>query len=130
MSASIVHRCAAKFDAELLRDLIHGLRAHENRLPRKRFHFQLADEKLSNILSGFNHNGVSPFGLLTPIPIIICSRCLAVKPPYLYMGGGEIDVKLGISVCDFLRSTGAIVGEISSRRTFHDSQVEDKFFSG
>ena len=108
-----------------MRDLIHSLRSNESRLPRKRFHFQLADEKISNNLSGFNHNGVTPFGLLNPIPVVVCSRCLTVKPPYLYMGGGEVDIKLGISTDDFLRSTRAIVGEISSVRAAHSNEVDE-----
>ena len=107
---------AAKFDAELLRDLIHGLRAPEKRLPRKRFHFQLAAEAVSNSLGGFDHNAVSPFGLLNDLPIVICKRCVDMKNSYLYMGGGKVDVKLGISVSDFLRSTGAIVGTVSTLR--------------
>lgn len=106
----------AKFDAELLRDLVHSLRAPDSRLPRKRFHFQLASQDVSNALGGFDHNAVSPFGLLTELPIVICSRCLDVRPPYVFMGGGKVDVKLGISVSDFLRSTNAIVGKVSVRR--------------
>lgn len=95
---------------------MHGLRAPEFRLPRKRFHFQLASEDVSNSLGGFNHNAVSPFGLLTDLPIVICRRCLDVRPPYLFMGGGKVDVKLGISVSDFLRSTRALVGNVSVQR--------------
>ena len=96
--------------------MIYGLRAPDSRLPRKRFHFQLASENVSNALGGFDHNAVSPFGLLTELPIVICKRCLDVRPPYLFMGGGKVDVKLGISIGDFLRSTNAIVGEVSVRR--------------
>ena len=114
----------AKFDAELLRDLIHSLRPPEKRLPRKKFHFQLADEHESNKLSGFNHNSVSPFGLLTSIPIVICTNCTTIKPSYLYMGGGEVDIKLGISVSDFLRSTKAIVGVVSSPRINFDGNLD------
>jgi prolyl-tRNA editing enzyme YbaK/EbsC (Cys-tRNA(Pro) deacylase) len=92
------------------------LRPLEKRLPRKRFHFQLAAEAVSSRLGGFDHNAVSPFGLLTDLPIVVCKRCIDLKFPYLYMGGGKVDVKLGISVSDFLRSTGAIVGTISTQR--------------
>lgn len=109
-------KCIAKFDAELLRDLVHRLRKPEHRLPRKRFHFQLAPEYISTSLGGFEHNAVSPFGLLSDLPIVICERCIHVKPPYLFMGAGRIDVKLGISIGDFLRSTEAIIGTVSAQR--------------
>ena len=115
--------CVAKFDAELLRDIVHRMRKPEHRLPRKRFHFQLAPESISNSLGGFEHNAVSPFGLLTDLPIVICERCTNVKPAYLFMGAGRIDVKLGISVSDFLRSTQAIVGTVSVQRVQDDEAL-------
>ena len=115
----------AKFDAELLRDLIHSLRPVETRLPRKRFHFQLAPEEISNNLSGYYHNAVTPFGLLTELPIVICKHCIDVKPSYIFMGGGAVDIKLGISVSDFIRVTDAIIGEISQPRSNCISIVDD-----
>lgn len=42
----------ARFDAELLRDVIHGLKPPAERLSRKKFHFQLASEADSDELSG------------------------------------------------------------------------------
>lgn len=112
----VIIQYEAKFDAELLRNLIHKLRDPGDRLPRKRFHFVLADEEISHLLTGFNHNAVSPFGLLSKIPIVICSQCCQVNPSYIYLGGGDVHVKLGISIEDFKRSTNAIVGRVSEPR--------------
>ena len=38
------------------------------------------------------------------------------------MGGGEVDVKLGLPVSDFIRATGALVADVSEPR-----QVSDKY---
>lgn len=59
----------------MLRDVIQALRKpDEGRLPRKRFHFQLAPEDVNARITGYAHNAVSPFGLMNSIPIVICSR--------------------------------------------------------
>ena len=90
----VVVQYQAKLDTDLLVDLIHTLRPPASRLPRKRFHFRLAPEHISDTLSGFQHNGVSPFGMHHDIPIVICSHCLEVQPSYLFMGGGKVDMKV------------------------------------
>lgn len=123
----IVNIVLAKFDAELLKDLIHSLRAPSDKLPRKRFHFQLAKEEDSARLTGYKHNAVSPFGLVEDIPIVICKNCVEMSTPYLYLGGGKVDVKVGLSVHDFVRSTKPIVGVISRARG--TNELEDDNFA-
>lgn len=80
-----------------------------------------APEKINDEITGFFHNAVCPFGLLTPIPVLLCASCLQLSPPFLWMGGGEVDVKLGLPVSDFIRATGALVADVSEPR-----QVSDK----
>lgn len=106
----------AKFDAEKLRTVIHELRQPSDRLPKKRFHFNLADENLSYLLTGFGHNAISPIGSLVSIPTIICCRCTELRSSYLFLGGGEVDLKLGIHVSDLIQATRAIVARISDAR--------------
>lgn len=109
----VIVQYEAKIDTDLLSNVVNSLRPIMN---RKKFNFQLAPEAISDRLTGFSHNAVSPFGLRFNLPMIICQRCLQVKPAYIYLGGGQVDVKLGISTADFLKATGAIVGELSVPR--------------
>lgn len=108
----------AKIDTILLRNLIHSLRKPEDRLSKKYFNFQLTSEEKSLELTGFGHNAISPFGLLgdKKIPIVICSRCLEVNPPVIFLGGGEVDVKLSLPVSDLLQSVQPITGLITNLR--------------
>lgn len=99
-----------------LRTLVHELRKPEDRLSKKRFHFQLADDQASFELSGFGHNAISPIGLKLDIPIIICNRILSLNPPIIFLGGGEVDVKLALPVKDLVLGTNAIVGDITEER--------------
>lgn len=106
----------AKINVNFLRTLVHELRKPEDRLSKKRFHFQLADDQASFELSGFGHNAISPIGLKLDIPIIICNRILSLNPPIIYLGGGEVDVKLALPVKDLVQGTNAIVGDITEER--------------
>lgn len=85
-------------------------------MSKKKFHFQLANDEDSLLLSGFGHNAISPVGLLQDIPVVICRRCLAVKNGIIYLGGGKVDVKLAVPVVDLIRGTNAIVGDITEER--------------
>jgi hypothetical protein len=111
-----LHNLIILIDSEKLKDFIHGLKPLQSRLPKKRFNFQLAPEEKNDELTGFPHNGVCPIGLLKKIPIIVCQSCLQLSPPIIWMGGGEVDLKLGAPLFDFIASVGALVADVSDPR--------------
>lgn len=126
---AVVVQYEAKIDDGALADKIHALalKAGTERLPRKRFKFQLAAEDVSDRLTGFIHNAVTPFGMKAPIPVIVCQRVLDVKPPFIYLGGGAVDMKLGISLSDLVSSTGAVsIGYISRPRSGADDEDNEE----
>ena len=106
----------------MLRNVIYGLQNNENnnnnstKLSKKKFHFALAPENISNKLTGYYHNAITPFGMLTNIPVVICSRLLAINPAYIYVGGGEVDIKLGISIEELMNVFQPIIGRVSQLR--------------
>lgn len=100
-----------------LRNLIHSLRPLANRLSKNSFNFQLASDAKSYELSGFEHNALAPFGLKeSRIPIVVCSRCLALQPALLFLGGGHVDAKLLLPVNDLVTATNAITGLVTDLR--------------
>ena len=105
-----------KINTLYLRNLIHELRPVEQRISKKKFHFQLASDEDNDRLSGFEHNAIAPFGLRQPIPMIICDHCVSCNEPILFLGGGKVDVKLALPTSDLIRATNAIVGHISDAR--------------
>ena len=109
-----------------LRTFVHELRIESERLAKKKFQFQLAPSAISEQLTGFSHNSVSPFGLRSPIPVIVCSRCLSVTAPskVIFLGGGDVHVKLALPVNDLIRGCNAMVGDISDLRD-SDGIVDD-----
>lgn len=76
-------------------------------------------------MSGFKHNAVTPFGMNSFIPVIICENCTKMNPSFIYLGGGKVDIKLAMPIRDFIKSTNAIVGLISNSRTFGSNEEDD-----
>lgn len=120
---AVVVQYKSKFNAEKMRDFIHSLRPVSERLSKRKFHFQLAGESDSNKLTGYLHNAVTPFGMRSEIPVVICSSCCELS--YIYLGGGEVNVKLGISTADFKRITKAFIGNVSDSRELTTSSFDD-----
>ena len=102
----------AKLDAQriyhVVRDLTHG--------PKKAFHFRVADAEDSIRLTGFPHGAVSPYGMLTKIPIILDSRILELNPPSFWLGGGHIDTKLGCHIDEFINHFHPVIAQVSDPR--------------
>ena len=87
------------------------------KLGKKYFHFRLADEDEARELTGYGYNAITPFlmktqYLLIRLPVIMSDALVDLRPNYLWLGGGEVDLKLGMSVDEFLKYTGAYVADI------------------
>lgn len=59
----------AKLNAEQLMRFVRNLIPEAERPGRKHFNFQHAPGSVSEELTGFQHNGVAPFGMKAPIPV-------------------------------------------------------------
>jgi len=76
----------------------------------KCFHFRLAPEELAVNLTGFVNNAMTPFFTAegaSHLPIILSEAITDLKPAYLWMGGGRLSLKMGISVAEFTQFFGA-----------------------
>jgi len=119
----------------------------------KKYHFRLVASNINDELTGFSHNAVSPYGINNNIgrniPIICSISCTLTDNfiqkeqkehkesskgninkkytspcTYIYMGGGDVDVKLGLPIHDFIHSTKCVVGDISNPRD-KDTDIEE-----
>ncbi|CAH0479147.1 unnamed protein product [Peronospora belbahrii] len=114
----VVLQYNSKLDAEQLRRFVRHNISEVNRPSKKKFNFQHAQGEMAEKLTGFRHNGVSPFGMQTPIPVIVAGDVAALKPAFIWLGGGAENVKLRISVQDIVMALGARVADgITTLRT-------------
>jgi len=77
-----------------------------------KFNFAVAQPADSDRLSGYKHNAVTPFGMTSPVPVLI-TRQVAELPkvqpaaPYVWLGGGEVNLKLRLPVVQLAAALAA-----------------------
>lgn len=97
---------AAKFHGEKLKRYIHKL---NGQLGIQYFRLTFAAPETSEGISGYAHGSVTPVGIKTEIPVILSDKIVRLRPDFFWMGGGEEDLKLGMTVTDFVNAYKPLV---------------------
>jgi prolyl-tRNA editing enzyme YbaK/EbsC (Cys-tRNA(Pro) deacylase) len=97
----VIVQYTAKLHSDKLRAFVQ--KAHDGKLSKKQINMRLCPEDVSNDLTGFEHNGVSPIAIKTRLPIILSHKIAALEPDVFWLGAGEVDLKVGMSAADFVR---------------------------
>ncbi|CAN1333454.1 hypothetical protein LINPERPRIM_LOCUS36049 [Linum perenne] len=98
----VVVQYTARFNAESVRNYLYQL--NEGKVAKKKFNMRLAPEETSYQLTGFEHNAVTCIGMKTDIPVILDEAIAKLDPDFFWLGGGEVDLKLGIRTSEFVSS--------------------------
>lgn len=115
----VVVQYAATINTKKLESEIRGLRSAQSgtRLDASMFDFRMAKETDSDRVTGFVHNSVTPFGLLDKsVSIVVSKAIMDVTPAFMWMGGGHVDLKLGMSVDHFVAALDALILDVSDAR--------------
>ena len=146
----VVIQYASILDTKKLITAIRQLRTDvTQRLDVSQFDFRIATESDNDAITGYAHNSVTPFGMKCqqqqqqqqrqksaiggddrhatniPVPIILSS---ALRPlHWLWLGGGHVHLKLGLSVSDFVHAFrhNLIVADISRPRISTGINLDD-----
>jgi len=116
----VVLQYAATLDAKALVNAIRALRPVKERYDDSRFDFRIASEEDNDRLTGYRYNSVTPFGLAKPDEICLVLSQAVVPRQFIWMGGGHVHLKLGVTVSDFCRALNPIVASISQPRTSYE----------
>ncbi|CAL1375807.1 unnamed protein product [Linum trigynum] len=108
----VVVQYTAKFNAESVKNYLYAL--NEGKVAKKKFNMRLAPEETSFQLTGFEHNAVTCVGMKTDIPVILDEAIVKLHPDYFWLGGGEVDLKLGIRTPQFINAVKPFVFSCSS----------------
>jgi len=106
----IVIQYTAKMKKEKLQKIVRFLRPEKERMSKKSVNMRVASPEDGVMLSGYGHNAVTPLGMAVDVPMIVSHRVLEL--PYIWLGGGEVDVKLRISIPDLCRVFNPIIGDL------------------
>jgi hypothetical protein len=85
------------------------------------YDFRIADAADNDRITGYRHNSVTPFGMLSSsgcdevVPIVLAAPIVALK--FFWMGGGHVNLKLGMAVSDFCKALHPIVADISQPKS-------------
>ncbi|KAL2490028.1 YbaK/aminoacyl-tRNA synthetase-associated domain [Forsythia ovata] len=96
----VVVQYTARFNAETVKNFLYAI--NDGKISKKKFNMRLAPEETSAKLTGFEHNGVTCIGMKTDIPVILDEAIVKLIPDFFWLGGGEIDLKLGIRTSEFI----------------------------
>jgi prolyl-tRNA editing enzyme YbaK/EbsC (Cys-tRNA(Pro) deacylase) len=62
-------------------------------------------------LTGFGFGAITPVGSVTPLPVVVAKPIACLPPPsYVWLGGGEVDIKLRMFTAQLLRPGGCSPG--------------------
>ncbi|PFH33454.1 YbaK/proline-tRNA ligase associated domain-containing protein [Besnoitia besnoiti] len=107
----VVVQYIRKVNGERVKDLIKQVNADRGlKLGNKKLNFNFC--RTSAELTGFVYNAITPFASKTEIPVIVDAPLLALQPPLLWLGGGEVDLKLRVSLADLMRIYDPLVGSV------------------
>ncbi|KAL1549012.1 hypothetical protein AAHA92_17169 [Salvia divinorum] len=96
----VVVQYTARFNAETVKNFLYTL--NDGKISKKKFNMRLAPEETSIKLTGYEHNGVTCVGMKTDIPVILDEAIVKLNPDFFWLGGGEVDLKLGIRTTEFI----------------------------
>nr|GMD97249.1 YbaK/prolyl-tRNA synthetase-related family protein [Ipomoea batatas]GMD99967.1 YbaK/prolyl-tRNA synthetase-related family protein [Ipomoea batatas]GME02213.1 YbaK/prolyl-tRNA synthetase-related family protein [Ipomoea batatas]GME15998.1 YbaK/prolyl-tRNA synthetase-related family protein [Ipomoea batatas] len=96
----VVVQYTARFNAEAVKNFLYTL--NDGKIAKKKFNMRLAPEEISQSLTGYGHNAVTCVGMKTDIPVILDEAITKLKPDFFWLGGGEVDLKLGIKTPEFI----------------------------
>ncbi|XP_022735982.1 uncharacterized protein LOC111289308 [Durio zibethinus] len=96
----VVVQYTARFNAETVKNFLYTL--NNGKISKKKFNLRLAPEETSIKLTGYEHNAVTCIGMQTDIPVILDEAIVKLNPDFFWLGGGEVDLKLGIRTSEFI----------------------------
>jgi prolyl-tRNA editing enzyme YbaK/EbsC (Cys-tRNA(Pro) deacylase) len=111
----VVVQYVAKLHKEKLsRVMINYIKQSGISLSKSQVNYRLAEEEVSNNLTGYYHNGVTVIGMLTPLLILISDKIIDLPHQLFYLGAGHVQLKLSISTQQFLHTFHPIVADITA----------------
>ncbi|WCJ25947.1 YbaK/aminoacyl-tRNA synthetase-associated domain [Euphorbia peplus] len=108
----VVVQYTARFNAETVKNYLYAL--NDGKIAKKKFNLRLAPEEISAKLTGYEHNAVTCIGLKTDIPVILDEAIARLSPDFFWLGGGDVDLKLGIRTSEFINFVKPFIFSCSS----------------
>ena len=99
----------SEFNAEKIAKLLRSYIAdkYNIKLTKKQIHFRVAKKEVAYEMTGFSFNSIGPYLMKSEdLLIIFPSQLYNIYPQYFYLGGGELELKVGVCIDDFMKLFG------------------------
>jgi len=97
----VLQYAGAKLNKEKLHDTVRKMDG-KNAVGKKQYSLRMVSQETSDALSGYTHNAVTPLGMVTEVPVLCSDKIKALPDGQLWIGGGEVDLKLRFDVKEFV----------------------------
>ena len=105
----LIVQYVSEFNADKITKLFRNYIAekYDIKLTKKQIHFRVAKKEVAYEMTGFSFNSIGPYLMKsTDLLIIFPSKLYEIYPQYFYLGGGELELKVGVCIDDFMRLFG------------------------
>ena len=99
----------SEFNAEKIARLLRSYIAEKYniKISKKQVHFRVAKKEVAYEMTGFSFNSIGPYLMKSEdLLIIFPSKLYEIYPQYFFLGGGELELKVGVNIDDFMRLFG------------------------
>ena len=105
----LIVQYVSEFHAEKITRLLRNYIAEKYniKLTKKQLHLRVAKKEVAYEMTGFSFNSIGPYLMKSEdLLIIFPSKLYEIYPQYFYLGGGELELKVGVCIDDFMRLFG------------------------
>ena len=78
----------------------------------KKISLRLAPLERFETLTGYTTGALTPCGCKSVLPIVLALPIAQLQPDFFWMGGGEVNLKMGLRVADFICAYSPVVLDI------------------
>ncbi|KAI9168379.1 hypothetical protein H9P43_007751 [Blastocladiella emersonii ATCC 22665] len=107
---AVIVQYTGKLNTQKLFNFARDLK--DRTISKKNYNFRLVDPAVSEELTGYGNNGVSPFGMNSNIPIILAKSITELSPAIFWLGAGHVDWKVAVPTTEFIEATGCFVADL------------------
>lgn len=116
----LVLQYTTKLNAVTVNKAVRSIRGPDHDpFPIKWVRVRAAHAEDSERLSGYPTGAVTPFGLKFPeeFTVLVSSSIMNLRPKYVWLGAGHVDVKMRVPLDDLITYTNARIGDFTDPKT-------------
>ena len=97
----VLQYAGSKLHKEKMHDAVRAMEGAKA-VGKKQYSIRMVSPEISDSLSGYPHNAVTPLGMAHPVPVLLSHKLKSLPDGQLWLGGGEVDLKMRVDVTELV----------------------------